>query len=281
MRMWARRIVHSRRFELLLVFLILGSALLQGVAITILPEDIEGPDQPIDWVSTSIGMFWLLTLAVLVLEALLKMIALWPRAEQYFRDGWNVFDFLAVSSLIIGLSASLSIVSYGLLILSVRLLRLLRGLSTVRDLHLILSTLFRSIPSLGHIMILMGIILYSYALVGYHSFGERDPERWGSLGASILSLFKIATLDDWANIMQPAVEMAPLAWVYFISFVIISAFIVVNLFIAIVIKNLDDAMQERSSSVRTTASREEILREVRSTQQALHRLEERLQRLPD
>ena len=130
-------------------------------------------------------------------------------------------------------------------------------------------------------MILMGIVLYSYALVGYNSFGDHDLENWGSLAVSILSLFKIATLDNWARIMQPAVELEPLAWVYFVSFVIISAFIVVNLFIAIVIKNLDDAMQERSRPVRSVASREEILQEVRSTQQTLRRLEERLAQLPD
>ena len=226
-------------------------------------------------------MFWLLTIAVLVLEALLKMIALSPRIDRYFRNGWNAFDFLAIGFLIIGIAADLSLASYGLLLLSVRLLRLLRGLSTVQDLQLILSTLFRSIPGLGHIVVLMGIVLYSFALVGYYTFGEHDPENWGSLGVSILSLFRMMTLDDWAKIMQPAVELEPLAWVYFVSFIVVSAFIVVNLFIAIVIRNLDEAMQEHPRSLKAPASREEILRELRSTQQALHRLEERLQQLPD
>ena len=281
MRSLAQHIVDARSFEYLLVFLILGSALLQGVAITLLPEGVEDPDQPLDWRTISLGLFWLLTIAVLVLEALLKMIALSPRIDRYFRNGWNVFDFLAVSFLIISIAANLSIASYGLLILSVRLLRLLRGPSTVQDLQLILSTLFRSIPSLGHIVILMGIVLYSFALVGYNTFGEHDPENWGSLGVSILSLFRMVTLDDWAKIMQPAVEVEPLAWIYFVSFIIVSAFIVVNLFIAIVIRNLDEAMQEHPRSVKAPASREEILRELRSTQQALHRLEERLQQLPD
>ena len=163
----------------------------------------------------------------------------------------------------------------------VRLLRLLRGLSTVQDLQLILSTLFRSLPGLGHIVVLMGIVLYSFALVGYFTFGEHDPARWGNLGVAVSSLFQILTLDDWVVIMQPAVELEPLAWVYFVSFIIVSAFIVVNLFIAIVIKNLDEAMQEHPRSLKAPASREEILRELRSTQQVLHRLEERLQQLPE
>ena len=281
MRELAHRIVHARRFEYLLVFLILGSAIMQGVGISVQPEGIGTSAQPLDWLLYSFAAFWLLTIAVLVLEALLKMIALSPKIDRYFRNGWNAFDFLAIGFLIIGIAADLSLASYGLLLLSVRLLRLLRGLSTVQDLQLILSTLFRSIPSLGHIVVLMGIVLYSFALVGYRTFGEHDPENWGSLGVSILSLFRIVTLDDWAKIMQTAVELEPLAWVYFVSFVIVSSFIVVNLFIAIVIRNLDEAMQERPRPVKAPASREEILRELRSTQQALHHLEERLQQLPD
>ena len=284
MRELAHRIVHARRFEYLLVFLILGSAIMQGVGISVLPEEIGTSDQPLDWFHYLIftfAMFWLLTVAVLVLEALLKMIALSPRIDRYFRNGWNAFDFLAIGFLIISIAADLPLVSYGFLLISVRLLRLLRGLSTVQDLQLILSTLFRSLPGLGHIMVLMGIVLYSFALVGYFTFGEHDPENWGSLGVSILSLFRMMTLDDWAKIMQPAVELEPLAWVYFVSFIIVSAFIVVNLFIAIVIKNLDEAIQEHPRSLKAPASREEILRELRSTQQALQRLEERLQQLPD
>ena len=149
MRMSAHRLVHSRRFEFLLVALILGSAVLQGIGLTLNDEGIGESVRSLDWLLASFAAFWALTLAVLVLEAILKMIALWPGAHLYFRNGWNVFDFLAVSFLIVGIAASLSIVSYGLLILSVRLLRLLRGLSTVQELQLILSTLFRSIPKPG------------------------------------------------------------------------------------------------------------------------------------
>ena len=130
-------------------------------------------------------------------------------------------------------------------------------------------------------MVLMGIVIYSYALVGFNHFGEHDPEHSGSLGVSVLSLFQMVTLDDWGNIMRTTIELEPLAWVYFVSFVISSAFIVTNLFIAVVIKNLDEARQERLRTLETPASKEEILRELRSTQQALRSLEERLQVSPD
>ena len=220
-------------------------------------------------------------MAALVFEVLLKMFALSPRVDRYFRDGWNAFDLLTISFLIVSMVAFQSVASYGVLIVTTRLLRLLRGLSTVEELRLILSTLFRTIPSIVHIAILLGIVIYVYALFGFGTFGEHDPERWGILGASFLSLFQLVTMDDWGNIMGPVMELEPLAWVFFVSFIVISAYIVANLLIAVVIGNLDNARQDHSRTLETTASKEEILRELRSTQQALHRLGERVQRFPD
>ena len=268
MRELAHRIVHARRFEYLLIILIIGSAVLLGLATS---------DYLYDRFEIWMGLFLILALTMLILEVLLKMFALLPRVDRYFRDGWNVFDFLAISFVIIGIAAYEGVAGYGILIISVRLLRLLRGLSTVAELRMILSTLFRSIPSLVHIVVLQGIIIYIYALVGYGLFGEHDAARWGNLGVATSSLLKMLTLDDWVTIMNSATEVAPFAWIYFISFVIVSAFVVANIFIAIVINHLDEDRQGRLRTLETPASKEEILRELRSTQQALQRLEERVQ----
>ncbi len=267
MRGLANRIVHARMFEYLLVVLFIGCAAVLGLLSFSIDEQYE----------IGAGLFLLLTLVVLVLEVILKMIALSPRVDRYFRDGWNAFDFLAISFLVISIVAlPPPAPSYGLLIMLVRLLRLLRGLSTVRELHLILSTLIRSVPSVGHVVILLCIILYAYALVGHRTFGEHDPARWGDLGVSALSLFQVMTMDDWVGIMHPVIELEPLAWIYFVSFLMISAFIVANILIAVVIRNLEEARKERLQPLETPTSREEILQELRSTQQALHRLEQEI-----
>ena len=134
---------------------------------------------------------------------------------------------------------------------------------------------------MGRVVVLLGIVLYGYDFAGQQSFGEHAPAYWGNLVVSVLSLPQIVTLDDWATIMGTAIELKPLAWVDFVSFVIISAFIVTNLFIAIVIRNLDEAREERLRPLETPTSREELLRELRSTQQALRRLEEHMQKFPD
>ncbi len=52
----------------------------------------------------------------------------------------------------------------------------------------------------------------------------------------------------------------------------------INLFIAVVLNNLEEAKAERLRELEQPVSREEILRDLRSTQKALRRLEERLDR---
>ena len=208
------------------------------------------------------GVVWFLTLAVLVLEALLKMFAISPRVDRHFRDPWNVFDLL-----LIGLAFHRP--DLAVLIVTVRLLRLLRSFSAVREMNLILSTLLRYGPSMVHIVILLGIIVYMYAIVGHSYFHEHDPVRWGTLGVSILSLFQVLTLDDWIGILHTAMELEPLAWVYFVSFVIVATFGGVNLFVAIVVKNLDGINQERLRRMEQPPTGDSLLSELRATQNEL------------
>jgi len=212
-------------------------------------------------------------LAAFILEALLKMVAVAPPIDRYFRDGWNVFDFSVIALSLVPVTGE-----YAMIARLARLLRVLRLISTIQELRLIVSTLVRSIPSMGHVMLLMSIIFYIYAITGYQLFHEHDPAHWGNLGLSLLSLFQVVTLEGWTDIMDTALELYPLAWIYFVSFVVLGTFVVVNLFIAVVINNLEEAKVERLRELEPPVSREEILRDLRSTQKALRRLEERLER---
>ena len=146
---------------------------------------------------------------------------------------------------------------------------------------MIVATLVRSIPSMIHIVVLMSLMVYIYAIIGFQLFHEHDPEHWRNLGISLLSLFRVVTLEDWTDIMYKAMELHPLAWIYFVSFVVFGTFVVINLFIAVVINNLDEAKQERLRDLEQTPTAESLLNELRTTQQSLRRLEEQLQRRSD
>ena len=212
-------------------------------------------------------------LGIFIVEAAIKMLALAPRSHRYFRDGWNVFDFLVIVFSLIPATGQFAMIAR-----LARLLRVVRLISAIQDLRLIVSTLVRSIPSVLHVTLLMSIVVYIYAIMGYHLFHEHDPENWRTLGISVLTLFNIITLEGWTEVMFTAMERHPLAWLYFVSFVVVGTFVVINMFIAIIINNLDDAKRERLEELESPPSSDQLLREIRATQTALRRLEERLDR---
>ncbi len=271
MRNLADRIVHARKFEYFLVLLIVGTSLMLGVATS---------DVVYEQYEVGLGLFVMLMLLVLVLEVFLKMLAVAPRVDRYFRDPWNVFDFLVITSLVGGILVYPAAASLAALILVVRLLRLLQGLTTIKAMRQILKTMFRAIPDMVHILILLCIVIYLYALYGHGLFKDHDPEHWGSLGESVLSLFQVVTLDGWSEIMQSALAVVPLAWIYFVSFVIVTTFIGANLFIAVVVSTMDEVKRDRQRTLEVPATRNQLLEELRATQQSLRRVEEALHRTP-
>ena len=256
------KIVNAPGFEYAIIAVIIGNAVLLGMETSDTLNERYGDLMHIGN-NVALGIF--------IVEALMKMFALSPRPHRYFKDGWNVFDFLIIVFSLIPATGNFAMIAR-----LARLLRALRLISTIKELRLIVAALVRSIPSVGHVIMLMSIIIYIYAIIGYQLFHEHDPENWGSLGLCVLTLFNIITLEGWTEIMSTAMAVHDWIWVYFVSYVIIATFVVVNLFIAIIINNLDEAKAERLQELQTPASREEILRELRSTQESLRRLEKRL-----
>ena len=264
MRNYAYRLTHSSRFEGFIIALILLNAVLLG---------LETLPSVLDRYETWINLGQQVTLGVFVVEAALKIFATTPRVDRYFRDGWNVFDFSIVVLSLVPATGSFAIIAR-----MARLLRLLRLVSVVPELRLIVSTLVRSIPGMFHIVALMSLIVYIYAIIGYQLFHEHDPEHWRNLGIALLSLFRVVTLEDWTDIMYKAMEYHPLTWMYFVSFVVLGTFVVINLFIAVVINNLDEVKQERLRDLERSPTADSLLRELRVTQQSLRRLEMQLRR---
>lgn len=264
MQQFVQRLVGAPGFDHVIIALIVGNGVLLGLETS--PDLVRRYGEWMD-----LGNH--VVLAVFILEAMLKMIAVAPRIDRYFRDGWNVFDFSVIAFSLVPATGD-----YAMIARLARLLRVLRLISTVQELRLIVSTLVRSIPSMGHVMLLMSIIFYIYAITGYHLFHDHDPTHWRTVGIALLSLFRVVTLEDWTDIMYVAMDLHPLAWIYFVSFVVVGTFVVINLFIAVVINNLDEAKAERLRELQQPVSREEMLADLRTTREALRRLEERLER---
>lgn len=214
-------------------------------------------------------------LVIFIVEAALKITAVAPRLRLYFGNGWNLFDFTVVV-----LSLVPSTGEFALVARLIRVLRVLRLISAVPQLRLIVATLVRSIPSMGHVLLLMGVIFYIYGVTGYHLFHEHDPDNWGTLGAALLTLFQIVTLEGWVDVMETAMAALPWAWVFFVTFVLIGTFVVLNLFIAVVINNLEASKAAELQALEQPTTRDEIVAELRRTREVLVELERKLETLP-
>jgi voltage-gated sodium channel len=265
-RSFARRIVDAMWFEPFMIGLIVFNAILIG---------LETSHAVMADYSTWLHLGNDLVLAAFIVEAALKIIAVAPRFRLYFANGWNAFDFSIIVLSLIPATGEFALVAR-----LIRILRVLRLVSAVPQLRLIVATLVRSIPSMGHVIMLMGVVFYIYAITGFHLFERVDPEHWGTLGASLLTLFQLVTLEGWVDVMDTAMETYRWAWIYFVSFVLLGTFVVLNLFIAVVINNLEASKVEQLEELEKPTTHADVLRELERTNRALKDLQTKLARLP-
>jgi len=148
------------------------------------------------------------------------------------------------------------------------------------ELRLIVGTMLRSIPSMGHVIMLLSLLLYVYGILGFHLFHEHDADRWGTLGAALLTLFQMLTLEGWVEIQDHALSVYPWAWVYFGSFVLVAVFVVVNLFIAVVINNLETVKDEQKADADRRSPHHALLQAIADVRTRLEELERHVRNLP-
>jgi len=135
-------------------------------------------------------------LAIFIFEIVVKMVAEWPRPLRYFKDAWNVFDFVIVAACFVpGMG------QYALVLRLLRLLRVLKLLNAIPKLQILVGALLRSIPSMFYVSVLLFLLFYVYAVAGVFLFGVNDPYHFGDLQNSLLSLFRGVTLEDWTDLM--------------------------------------------------------------------------------
>ncbi|UQN15292.1 ion transporter [Gulosibacter sp. ACHW.36C] len=171
-------------------------------------------------------------LVIFIIELAAKMFAL---GRAFWRDGWNVFDFLVVAIALIPSSGPLAVLR------ALRVLRVLRLVNRLPQLRRIAEAIIRAIPGIGAIAALMAIIFYVGAVMATVLFGDSHPEMFGSIPTSLLTLFQVMTLDSWAlGVVVPVMDAHPSAWLFFIPFILVSAFVMLNLFIAVIVDTMSN-----------------------------------------
>ncbi|MDQ3426034.1 MAG: ion transporter [Actinomycetota bacterium] len=184
--------------------------------------------------------------AVFIVELGLRVASYWPRPWEFFRNGWNVFDFVVVGATFVpGVSGNSTLLRL------VRLLRVVRLVRVLPDLRVLLLGVWRSVPPLASIAAVTAMILFVYGMIGWVLFADDLPERWGNIGAAMLTLFVMLTLEDFPVYMAEAMEIHSWAWIYFVSFILVAAFIVLNVLIGIVLNSMEEARElERRQAIR-------------------------------
>ncbi len=227
----AGRIVSARWFQRFVILTILLAGVLAGIETDAAMLASHGP------VLRALDR---IVLGVFIVECLLKIVACSPRPWNYFRDGWNVFDFVIVVLCLLPMNSQFAVV-----LRLGRTLRLLRLVSALPKLQLLVGALIKSFSSMGYVGILLGLMFYIYAIAGVHLFGGHDKEHFGSLSRAFLTLFQTITLDDWKFLFVSAQGSSPgVAAVYFVTFILLGTMIMLNLFIGIIMNSMQEMHTE-------------------------------------
>jgi voltage-gated sodium channel len=215
-----------------------------------------------DWGET-LHLIDRVVLWIFTVELILRIIAHGPR---FFRDGWNLFDFCIVAIAYAPATESMSVLR------AMRVLRVFRLVAAVPSMRIVVEALLRSLPGLGSIFALLLLIFYVFAVMATKLFGETNMEKFGTLSASLFTLFQLMTLDGWAGeIVNPVLEHHANAMAFFLPFIVLSTFVVLNLFIALIVDSMQriakaDDQDETSQIIRKVDA---LAKEVQDLRQAL------------
>lgn len=189
-------------------------------------------------------------LAIFCVELVLKLVSY---RSHFWRSGWNWFDLI-----VIGFALAPGAGPWAVL-RSLRVLRVLRLLTVVPQLRRVVAAFLHSIPGLGGVVAVMLVFFYTSAVLTTKLFGEAFPEWFGNIGASFYTLFQIMTLESWSmGIVRPVMEAYPLAWAFFVPFIVIATFTILNLFIGIIVSTMQE-LREEEARIPLPDSRAEVL----------------------
>jgi voltage-gated sodium channel len=234
------RIANSSRFQNFIYGVIVANAIALGLG------TYDWSDSVNDAITVADDTF----LGIFVIELAIRITAYGRRPQDFFKSGWNVFDFV-----VIGAAFLPGVRDNATLLRLVRLLRVVRLVSVMPDLRILVRAMARSIPPIASLALLTVLLMYIYGMLGWILFGEQDPERWGDIGQAMLSLFQILTLENWPRFLEAGQAIHPASWIFFVSYVLIASFLVINVLIAIIINSMEEVHE--AEKVADRAERDE------------------------
>lgn len=178
-----------------------------------------------------------------VLELLVRFGSHLAAPVGFVKDRWNLFDLaIVVAPLLPGVRENVTLL---------RLLRLARIVRTFRlfpSLRVILVGIRRSLPGLASFLLVTVLLLYGYAMLGWMMFGHAFPERYGTVGQAMLTLFLLLSLDGITDTLQAGREVTEWAVFYYVSYMVTACYLLTNLLVGVVLTALQEAHEAERAS---------------------------------
>jgi len=235
LRARAARLVMEPLFQKVVIGLILLNAVTLGL------ETSDSIMAQWGWLLLAMDRILLI---IFTLEVGLRIYAFRGR---FFRDPWGMFDLAIITIAWLPATGALSVLR------ALRILRVLRLISVVPSMRLVVEAMLHALPGMGSIVMLMGLIFYVFAVMATKLFGDILPDRFGSLGSSLYTLFQMMTLESWSEAnVRPILATQPLAWMFFVPFILIATFVVLNLFIGVIVDSIQTLRKQREAELPET-----------------------------
>jgi voltage-gated sodium channel len=248
----AGELVESQGFQRVIIVVIVLNAVTLGLE--------TFPGLAADW-GAFLHLADRLALAVFVVELTLRLYA---AGWRFFRDPWNVFDFLVVGVSLVPAAGPLAVLR------TLRVLRVLRLVSAVPSMRRVVSGLLAAMPGMASVASLLALVIFVAAVMATKLFGAVAPDYFDDLGTSLFTLFQVMTGEAWPDIAREVMAQAPMAWIFFVVYILVSSFAVLNLFIAVVVSGMEDQVtgdlaeqNERNAAAQATSDAE-LLTEMRA-----------------
>ena len=212
-----------------------------------------------------------LVIAIFTVEIILRI---YVHRVSFFKDPWSLFDFFVVAISLVPATDEFSILRV------LRVLRLFRLLTVVPQMRKIIAALVSVIPGIGSVAMILLLMFYVFAIMATSLYGEAFPQWFGTLGASMYTLFQVMTLESWSmGIARPVMEQFPNAWVFFIIFVLLSTFVMVNLLIGIIVDAIFAIKDEGSEDKKEESRSDKKIEDIESLRREIGELKELILKL--
>jgi voltage-gated sodium channel len=252
--------VEHARFQRFIIWVIVLNAIV--LALQTYPFITDRYGSLVGWLDS-------IALGIFVIELALKLFAYrW----DFFKNPWNVFDFVIVAIALVPASGPFAVLR------ALRVLRVLRLISRVESMRRVVGALLAAVPGMVSIMALAGLIIFVAGVMGTAMFGDASPTYFGDLGTSLFSLFQTMTGEAWPEIADDVMRETPVAWIFFVIYILISSFAVLNLFIAVVVSAMEEQLradlmaEEHTHAEEMAATNQRILDELAAVRAELSAL---------